>query len=85
MKDDSSSRLFVMGYDTRHEGALTISILGEELEVVVREIPFREGVELECEYEGETFRMSDRGLGLDEALRLLTIDVERFAKTFRSN
>jgi hypothetical protein len=72
-----------MAFDTRKSGNLTLTILGEDVDVIVREIPFREGVELECEFEGETFRMGDRGLGIDEALRLLKVELERFAETFR--
>lgn len=48
-----------------------ISIDGEDFEVEVLEFPFREGVELQCEVDGEVLRVGDRGLGMHEAERLL--------------
>ena len=57
----------------------TFLLTVEEKEYTVRriEIPFREGVELSTVVEHKEIRVSDRGLGEDEALRLLRIEIEK--------
>ena len=62
----------------RRQNKFQLEFQGELLEAEVRELPFREGVELRCFYEGEEFRVSDRGLGEHEALRLLKEELARF-------
>lgn len=62
------------GVRSRRRHALTVS--GREYQVQVIEIPFREGVELRCTVDDEELRVSDRGLGEHEALRLLTEAIE---------
>ena len=53
-------------------------VLGDQsLDVVVREIPFREGVELSCHFEGKEIKVSDLGLGEAEAFRLLKTELEK--------
>lgn len=66
-----------------HRSIKTINILvdGENYQADLIELPFREGVELECEVGGELLRVSDRGLGEDEAVRLM----KELIKTAESN
>lgn len=54
-----------------------VTVAGTPIAVTVREDPFREGVELSCEFHGELVRISDRQLGEGEALRLLQEELER--------
>jgi len=64
--------------DTRYKESFSLTIEGEEYLVEVKEIPFREGVELQAEVEGELIRVSDRGLGIHEASRILEEEIKRF-------
>ncbi len=64
--------------DYRLKDSFELEVDGEVFEVEIAEIPFREGLELRCTVEGELIRVSDRGLGLHEAKRLLGIEVKRF-------
>jgi hypothetical protein len=64
--------------DYRLKDSFELEVDGEIFEVEIAEIPFREGLELRCTVEGELIRVSDRGLGLHEAKRLLGIEVKRF-------
>jgi len=64
--------------DYRLKESFDLEIEGEIFEVEVAEIPFREGLELRCSVEGELIRVSDRGLGLHEARRLLEIEIRKF-------
>jgi hypothetical protein len=57
---------------------LQIAIEGEEIAVKIIETPFREGVEVECEFRGRRFRVSDHQLGEREAMRLLTEELKHF-------
>ena len=63
---------------TRDERRGTLTLDGVSYDYLIREIPFREGVELCCEVDGEDIRVSDRGLGLDEAERLLKEEIGKF-------
>ncbi len=64
--------------DYRLKNSFELEIEGDIFEVEIAEIPFREGLELRCNVEGELIRVSDRGLGLHEAKRLLEIEVKKF-------
>ena len=66
--------------DYRLKDSFELQIEDDVFEVEVAEIPFREGLELRCQVEGELIRVSDRGLGLHEARRLLEIEIKRFLK-----
>ena len=70
-----------MGIEVRSKKTLELEIDGDTYEVEVLEIPFREGVELKCVVSGEEIRVSDRGLGDHEALRLLEVEVRRFLES----
>lgn len=69
-----------MSYSKRREEERTLEIDGEEFTFVIREIPFREGVEFSCVIDGEELRVSDRGLGEHEALRLLESEIRRYCE-----
>ena len=64
--------------DKRYKEDLQLEVDGQIYDIEVLEIPFREGVELRCEIEGELVRVSDRGLGIDEAKRLIEVEIRRF-------
>lgn len=66
-----------MTISIREKREVEIVVGGETFVVEVIEIPFREGVELRCLYEGEELRMSDRQLGEREAFRLLEEEILR--------
>lgn len=66
--------------DTRYKESFTLTVDGEDYVVEVKEIPFREGVELQVEIEGELLRVSDRGLGIHEASRILQDEIRKFLK-----
>ena len=61
----------------RSKKTKSIEVAGQSYLVQIVEIPFREGVELVCEVNGEEVRVSDRGLGEHEAFRLLVEEIER--------
>lgn len=65
---------------TRCKRRLRLAVDGESYEVSVVEIPFREGVEVCAIVGDEEIRVSDRGLGEREAIRLLEEEIRsRFA------
>jgi len=49
-----------------------LEVDGKSYIVTRKSFPFREGVELEVEIDGEKIRVSDRQLGEKEAIRILT-------------
>lgn len=59
----------------RSQQVLELDVDGEIFEVEIIEIPFREGVELKCTLGDEEIRVSDRGLGDHEALRILADEI----------
>lgn len=59
----------------RSRKVISIFVAGEDYEVEIVEIPFREGVELRCQVGQELIRISDRQLGEHEALRLLAEEI----------
>lgn len=61
----------------RSQKTVPLEVDGHTYTVSVIEIPFREGVELRCEVDGEVLRFSDRQLGESEALRLLAEEIQR--------
>lgn len=61
--------------DKRSQRLQKLTIDEQTFDVWVVEAPFREGVELSCEVEGELIRVSDRGLGEHEAFRLLEASI----------
>lgn len=61
----------------RSKRSIDIEVGGVAYTVDVVEIPFREGVELQCEMDDEIIRFSDRQLGEDDALRLLKEEIAR--------
>ncbi len=69
-----------MGVDTRKAKSSLVTVDGIQYPVEVVEIPFREGVELRCVVEGETVRVSDRGLGEAEAFRILEDEIRALNK-----
>ena len=69
-----------MGVDTRTAKTSLVTVDGIQYQVEVIEIPFREGVELRCVVEGETVRVSDRGLGEAEAFRILEDEIRALNK-----
>ncbi len=62
----------------RFQKELALTVDGQEYTAVLREIPFREGVELSCLIDGEELRVSDRGLGEHEAVRLLEEEIRLY-------
>lgn len=70
-----------MAHTVRSQKTEWVDFDGELVEVEVLEIPFREGVELRCVVNGEEIRVSDRGLGYQEALRVLRDEVRQFRET----
>jgi hypothetical protein len=66
-----------MQITTRCNRRLRLVIRGEPYEVSVVEIPFREGVELRTIVGDDEVRVSDRGLGEQEAIRLLEEEIEK--------
>ncbi len=64
--------------DYRYKDNLKIEIDGMQYPVEIVEVPFREGLELRCTVDEETFRVSDRGLGLHEAKRILELEIKKF-------
>ena len=67
-----------MKLSVRSQKRLTLTIQDETYEVGVVELPFREGVELRCRIGDEELRVSDRGLGEHEALRLMEDEIRRW-------
>ena len=63
----------------RRKRTETICVRGREYLVTVVERPFREGLELCCDTGKERIRVSDRGLGKHEAVRLLKLELERIS------
>jgi hypothetical protein len=61
----------------RKVSTFKLTVQGRRFEVFRIEYPFREGVELEVEIDGERLRFSDRQLGEREARRLLEAELER--------
>lgn len=57
---------------------LIVTVEGREYVAVIRQIPFREGVELSCFIDDEEIRVSDRGLGDHEAIRLLEEEIRLY-------
>ena len=74
-----------MSISRRYQKELSVTVDGTEYSAVVREIPFREGVELSCTIDGEEIRVSDRGLGEHEALRLLEEEIRLFVTRGHTN
>ena len=74
-----------MTFERRYEKEVTVTVSGKEYLVAVREIPCREGVELSCWIEDDEIRVSDRGLGEHEALRLMKEEIARFESEGRIN
>ena len=70
-----------MSFPKRSENSLELVVDGKTYEVLVREIPFREGVELSCMVDDQQIRVSDRGLGDHEALRLLEEEIRTYLRT----
>lgn len=66
-----------MGIVGRRESKLSITVNGQSFVVRKIEIPFREGVELETDLNGERIRISDRQLGEHEAVALLKAELHR--------
>ena len=62
----------------RQQKELLLSVDGSEYFAVAREIPFREGLELSCWIDGQELRVSDRGLGEHEAIRLLEEEIRSY-------
>jgi len=60
----------------RSKKTVSIEVSGEIFEAEVLELPFREGVELSCWVEDEEIRVSDRGLGEHEAIRLMKEEIQ---------
>lgn len=58
----------------------TIQVGEQSFIVEIFEIPFREGVELRCVVAGEEIRISDRQLGENEALRLMSDEITKRLK-----
>ena len=61
-----------------------LDVEGSRYEVSVVETPFREGIELVCQLNGEELRVSDRQLGEHEAERLLIEEIKRRAPSTRA-
>lgn len=55
----------------RPKQAVTVETEGKVYQATIIETPFREGIELECNVDDYCLRVSDLGLGLDEAIRQL--------------
>ena len=55
-----------------------LNVDGEDFEVCIVQIPFREGVEVRCPLGEEELRVSDRGLGEHEALRLMEEEIRKW-------
>jgi len=62
---------------SKESSEFTLTVSGRDFVVRRIQIPFREGVELETEFEGERIRVSDRQLGEREALRILSELLQR--------
>ena len=60
----------------RSKDRFLLDVHGHTHEVQRYEYPFREGVELVTTINGKEIRVSDRGLGDHEAVRLLRIEIE---------
>ena len=71
--------------DPRSVEKLLIEVNGEEYEVQAVETPFREGVELHCRVGGSDIRVSDRGLGRHEALRLIKEEIKAKLNTVQGS
>jgi hypothetical protein len=54
-----------------------LEVGGQTYQISRVTFPFREGVELEVEIDGELLRVSDRQLGESEAVRLLTAMIQK--------
>lgn len=67
----------VNGQTPRVVKSFQLEVEGQVFQVMQFEIPFREGVELETEFNGEKIRISDRQLGEREALRLLELELKK--------
>ena len=67
------------------EKEFVITVDGSEYPVVVREVPFREGIELSCRIGDEEVRVSDRGLGQQQAVRLLEDEIRLFVTRGHTN
>ncbi|GEM_PF-5719736 len=61
----------------RREEKRSTIVDGETYYYQLLEIPFREGVELLCDHFSPPLRVSDRGLGEHEALRLLELEITK--------
>ncbi len=59
----------------RSKKITTLSIDSEKFSVEILEYPFREGVEVRSVVRGKQLSFSDRGLGLEEAIRLLKEEI----------
>ena len=60
-----------MKISKRKTRSKTLEINNRIFYITVTEIPFREGVELQVEVNGEIVRVSDRQLGENEAMRII--------------
>ena len=56
----------------KNQTSFSLEVEGTIYSVKQFSFPFREGVELEVEVNGEVIRVSDRQLGEQEAVRILT-------------
>ncbi len=66
-----------MSLSLRSKDSFLLNVDNQDYIVERIEIPFREGVELQVVIDGELLRVSDRGLGEHEAIRLLKQEIQK--------
>ncbi len=66
-----------MTLSLRSKDSFLLNVANQDYIVERVEIPFREGVELQTLVGEERLRVSDRGLGEHEAIRLLEIEIQK--------
>lgn len=66
-----------MSVSLRSKDSFLLNLDNQDYIVERIEIPFREGVELQLVLDGELLRVSDRGLGEHEAIRLLKQEIQK--------